>query len=880
MAVRIASNHLVNELGQPIRLFGINRIAGVPCTRVHSPYIFDGPSDKTSVIELTKWHINTVRITMNEDCWLGINNAPAQTSGTNYRNAISTYVHLLNAYGIYAIIDLHINAPGKYLATNQQAMADKDHALAYWTSVADTFKNDPAVIFEPYNEPHITTKNAHTNNAWKCWLNGCIITQIDVGKTKPLYSQWQAVGMQQLVNAIRSTGATNVITLGGLSFSNNLKQFLHYIPKDSLHQLAATFHNYQPSAKSNYGCGPSCWNSVILPISQQMPVITDEFGGINCQSGFVIEYMTWADQHGISYLPWGWDPWGCTASENPTGHAYGMLSNWNGTPNSYGLLFYNHFRQINTTPSLSPIPSPNPTLNKSKTTFILTLCPHGLGNCGDSITPSGRNISPKHPVRNITLVLTNATNTPVVTISGLVTYNASSQNFQGNLSTTNLSTGNYLITVKMDGYLGKLLPGIFTIKNGQTVLLPEVWLTAGDINNDNTINILDYSILISCFEDSMLNHLSTCSAPVTTQSPGADLDDDGIVDGTDYNLFIRELSTQKGAGSGQQLPATTPSSFSSTSSNCQPNPILVNPCRPWLGAAVFGYPQAPIDYISQFNFLEQQLGRPLDIFHDYHAPGSLPLNNSEIHFATQPNTYIYVNWKPAVNWAQADGANASVNANIDKAAASIKSIAPHKIFLTIWHEPEKYVSQGTSNCPGLKGNAGSPTQYKAMWQNVENRFKSDGVTNVVWVMNYMGYSAWDCLVPQLWPGNNLVNWVTFDAYPDNNTDTWQSTVGEFYNLLQKDTTSTTDFAAKPWGAAEFGTCFLTNEQQVYQYLQSVKQSIDENLYPNIKMYMLFASTLGPKANMGCLTNYTTSGQYDQTKLNMFKQIFNDPLLLR
>jgi hypothetical protein len=53
---------------------------------------------------------------------------------------------------------------------------------------------------------------------------------------------------------------------------------------------------------------------------------------------------------------------------------------------------------------------------------------------------------------------------------------------------------------------------------------------------------LDYNILVSCFAAS-LSHLL---APATAQSPGADINDDDVVDGADYNLFLRELSVQHG----------------------------------------------------------------------------------------------------------------------------------------------------------------------------------------------------------------------------------------------------------------------------------------------------------------------------------------------
>lgn len=313
-------------------------------------------------------------------------------------------------------------------------------------------------------------------------------------------------------------------------------------------------------------------------------------------------------------------------------------------------------------------------------------------------------------------------------------------------------------------------------------------------------------------------------------------------------------------------------------SNCQPNAILVNPCRPLFGGAVLGDPHAASDPISQFNYYESIIGHPLDIFHDYHSPTStLPLNDTEKYFAQRTNTYIYVNWKPASNWADAGGNNATVNANIDKAATSIKSIAPNKIFLTIWHEPENDVSPGTSTCAGLKGSAGSPAQYIAMWQNVENRFNADGVTNVVWVMNYMGYQPWDCLVTQLWPGNNLVDWVTYDMYSTSDSTNWANTIGRFYNVLSSDSNSTTNFDSKPWGLGEFGDCQTKDQAHVYQYYQQAKAALDANTYPNLKMYMIYDNVNGPGAGPGCLTDYAQNGTYDPTEQSNFNQFANDPI---
>lgn len=339
LAIHVSGNKLINKEGQTVRLIGVNVAAGVSCVatgRAPSGIIF-APSMTQAATAMASWHMNGVRVTMNEDCWLGINGVNAAYSGPTYRKAIINFVKLLHSYGMYVIIDLHVNAPGTTLATSQQVMADADHATAYWQSVASTFKGDPAVIFDAYNEPHITSADAQTSNPWQCWRDGCTITMLDQGHNQPVAgaASWQALGMQGIVNAIRSTGATNPIMLGGLNWAENLTQFLQYLPNDPQHQLIASYHNYRGPRNTE-----SYWDSVIAVIAQQVPVITGEFGEQDCQTSFVNQYMNWADQHGISYLAWAW--W------NPTGcAALGLLSDWNGTPSAYGQAFYDHFRATN-----------------------------------------------------------------------------------------------------------------------------------------------------------------------------------------------------------------------------------------------------------------------------------------------------------------------------------------------------------------------------------------------------------------------------------------------------------------------------------------------------------------------------------------------------
>ncbi|TMC31464.1 MAG: glycoside hydrolase family 5 protein [Chloroflexi bacterium] len=313
LSIAVSGNHLVDGTGAAIRLLGVNR-SGTEYACIQGWGIFDGPNGAASVAAMATWHINAVRVPLNEDCWLNINGVSAAYGGATYQAAIKSYVTLLHQYGLYAVLDLHWNAPGSTPATGQQVMPDADHAPAFWTSVASAFKADPAVLFDLYNEPH--------DVSWSCWLSGC---------TTP---GWPTAGMQSLVNAVRSTGATQPIMVGGLAWANDLSGWLANAPTDPAHALVASFHNYNFNL-----CDPSCWSGTVAALAGHLPVVTGELGENDCGHGYIDRYMAWADAAGISYLGWTWDTWDC--SSGPA-----LISDYNGTPTAFGAGFQSHLAAL------------------------------------------------------------------------------------------------------------------------------------------------------------------------------------------------------------------------------------------------------------------------------------------------------------------------------------------------------------------------------------------------------------------------------------------------------------------------------------------------------------------------------------------------------
>jgi hypothetical protein len=324
LSIQVAGNQLVNGSGTPVQLRGVNR-SGTEYACQQGWGIFDGSSDDASVAAIASWHTNVVRIPMNEDCWLGINGVNPAFGGANYQQAIEAYVSLLHQHGLYAILDLAVVDPGDILATGLQQMPDQDHSPAFWASVAAAFKDDPAAIFDLFNEPY-PGNNTTSDASWTCWRDGGTCDGLS----------YQAAGMQELVNTVRAAGANNVIMLGGIGYASVLDQWAAYEPVDPAGQLAASLHDY------NFGgCTTSdCWNATLAAVGNA-PLITGEMGF----DGYIEPYMTWADAHGVGYLAWTWDTWGCDGGQ-------ALISDYDGAPcDPYGTGYQQHLAALALTPT-------------------------------------------------------------------------------------------------------------------------------------------------------------------------------------------------------------------------------------------------------------------------------------------------------------------------------------------------------------------------------------------------------------------------------------------------------------------------------------------------------------------------------------------------
>jgi endoglucanase len=158
----------------------------------------------------TFWHANVVRIQVAQEYLFS--QSPIDAS---YLAELDNQVGLATSFGMVAIVTLQEQP------FNGPPLPDTS-AVRFWKLMARHYKNSPSVFFDLYNQPHLKTYRGE-DWMWSIWRNG---GTVDTQGPPPVHDTF--VGMQSLVNDIRSEGADNVIVAQGNKTSHDLSGIPQY----------------------------------------------------------------------------------------------------------------------------------------------------------------------------------------------------------------------------------------------------------------------------------------------------------------------------------------------------------------------------------------------------------------------------------------------------------------------------------------------------------------------------------------------------------------------------------------------------------------------------------------------------------------------------
>lgn len=286
-------------------------------------------------------------------------------------------------------------------------------------------------------------------------------------------------------------------------------------------------------------------------------------------------------------------------------------------------------------------------------------------------------------------------------------------------------------------------------------------------------------------------------------------------------------------------PSGPPPDPPSSPPPCVPGERLVPSCGALWGVAPAGHSGAP-RHASLAGF-EADTGRRQAVYHAYHRGQALFPTEEEVAIAAEGRV-LFLNWKPQRwSWAQIARGRPVVDSYLDRLAAHIRAAYPEPFFFTIHHEPENDVRP-------WPGSGWEAADYAAMYRYVVQRLRDRGVDNLVTVMAFMAYVPWNVQpwFPDLYPGDDVVDWIAWDAYAYSDPGYGH---GDFAEMLNRRSSrhpewpgfyswATGRFPDKPFMLAEWGVWHSPrNPGHMARFYDSAARQAP--LFPRVKALVYF-----------------------------------------
>jgi hypothetical protein len=310
--LRVVGNQVQTRDGKPVWLQGLN-VVSLEWSATGEQVL------RTSQVAVDDWKSNIIRLPMKEDFWFG-KGAGQKDGGAAYRALVDDAVNIVANRGAYILLDLH------------RFRAPRAEHVAFWKEVAAKYKNHPAVLFDLFNEPH--------GVSWKVWRDGGFVpdkeTPADEDAFLPAADKaksaagFESPGMQRLVDAVRGTGARNIVVAGGLDWSYDLSGIANgFALKDaSGNGIIYATHIYP---------WKSDWKNKVLVVADRHPILVGEVGADIKKLSFIPESSqedpyTWApdllgflQKHRLHWTAFSFHP-----SASPV-----MITGWDYSPTPF-----------------------------------------------------------------------------------------------------------------------------------------------------------------------------------------------------------------------------------------------------------------------------------------------------------------------------------------------------------------------------------------------------------------------------------------------------------------------------------------------------------------------------------------------------------------
>src|SRR6266566_2968750 len=251
--IHIQGNQIIDSSGHPLFLRGAHITSSFNYILAwnHGANPF-GALNPDVFATVHSWGMNVVRIPIS--FWI------YQLSPASYMAKLDSVIQQANAAQLYVVIDNHDDdQSGSPYVSN--ADVPKPETIAFWKVFASHYKYNPKIMFDIINEPKQTN--------WSSWLHGGGFITGSSGKTAPI------VGMQDVVNAIRSVGAPQIIIAEAPTTLNGFDGIGNNLITDP--NMMYSMHEYFDYARDDHRRAPWGWDQTFGNIAATHPVFIGEW---------------------------------------------------------------------------------------------------------------------------------------------------------------------------------------------------------------------------------------------------------------------------------------------------------------------------------------------------------------------------------------------------------------------------------------------------------------------------------------------------------------------------------------------------------------------------------------------------------------------------
>ncbi len=286
-----SGNRIIDSTtGAPVVLRGVNR-SGLEYSEPDEDGFASaaGLSRHEVRFIVQQWRAKILRIPINQDWALnGRRGRPAE----DYLRDLDRVVDWAATYGAYTLFDLQWLDADNPFGANRQFVAPLPNpdTPGLWTTLARRYKDEPAVLYDIFNEPHDRTADDDRP-----------LFRHDGGTYPPsqrrvTMAEWQPWA-RALVQAVRGENADALVFVSGLNWAYDLRGF----PITGMPNLVYSTHVYRGKGETK-----AEWREAFGRVAESQPVFAGEWGGGDADLSWGRRLAAYFVELGIGWAAWSW----------------------------------------------------------------------------------------------------------------------------------------------------------------------------------------------------------------------------------------------------------------------------------------------------------------------------------------------------------------------------------------------------------------------------------------------------------------------------------------------------------------------------------------------------------------------------------------------